>query len=146
MFQWRDDRFGHTVFLDDDEVATSIEGDADDEWPSSPPIQQLSLESAGESNVLLGVGGAGTSHWSISVELSSDPVAAKFDLACRFKSEPSQIGSAYRIGDAVELAADANAACAESAEGSRRVEPVGGDSGSTSGTVRWTYRIALNSN
>jgi hypothetical protein len=74
----------------------AISGNED--WPASPPIQQLSLESIHGAPTLLGVGQAGKSHWSISVEtLKLDSIPAlKFDLACRCREQPSWLGSTYQ--------------------------------------------------
>src|ERR1051326_2095918 len=81
-FIWRDDRYRHTVSLIDRDRASiplleSIEGNSEDDWPSSPPLQTLSVErlSDGRSVALL-VGMAGGSHWSASVE----PVAGQAAL------------------------------------------------------------------
>ncbi len=70
----------------------------DEDWPASPPIQQLSLETIGDSATLLGVGQAGKAHWSISVETASihSRAAIKFDLACRTQRQPHWLGSTYR--------------------------------------------------
>jgi hypothetical protein len=99
-FQWRGDRFIHGVFLDGVEVGSSIEGGEHDAWPPSPPIQQLSFEQIDGSDVILGVGAAGRSHWSISVELDRDGLI-KFDLACRCKDEVGFLGSTYQLADAI---------------------------------------------
>lgn len=120
-------RFAHAVeaVLADGEVVPllqSIEGGPADHWPPSPPLQEVHLERrAGGRDVLLAVGRAGISHWSLSVEASgagavapdrpnsgprSDPslaysnrppaAALLFDIACRVKMIPESIGSAYR--------------------------------------------------
>jgi hypothetical protein len=71
-------------------------GDSDD-WPASPPIQELSLETIGGQDVLLGVGRAGKSHWSVSIEtidIDSAP-AIRFDYACRCPQPPDWLGTTY---------------------------------------------------
>lgn len=71
----------------------------DEDWPASPPIQQLSLESINDRPTLLGVGQAGKSHWSISVETmdrKNADAAIRFDLACRTQAIPVWLGSTYR--------------------------------------------------
>jgi hypothetical protein len=96
-------RFRHSIVLSDATGETldhweDVIDAASDEWPSSPPIQQLSLESIHSQPTLLGVGQAGKSHWSISVE----PIAApecqglRFDLACRTRMLPLWLGSTYK--------------------------------------------------
>ena len=102
-FQFVDGRFRHSITLRDSDGKTIDHWDDEaqsdnDDWPASPPIQQLSLESIHGSSALLGVGQAGKSHWSISVEatlLDSKPVL-KFDLACRCRAQPSWLGSTYQ--------------------------------------------------
>ena len=75
----------------------------DEDWPASPPIQQLSLESIQDRPTLLGVGQAGKSHWSISVEMLEGDTgeALRFDVACRVRSLPTWLGTTYRRTDAV---------------------------------------------
>jgi len=70
----------------------------DEDWPDAPPIQQLSLESINGCPALLGVGQAGKSHWSISVEpaLSQSEPALRFDVACRTAIKPVWLGSTYQ--------------------------------------------------
>lgn len=75
----------------------SIEGDSNDEWPTSPPFQELSQETLPDGRtVLFLVGRAGTSHWSASVESALDPPSLLFDIACRHSQLPQQLGSAYQ--------------------------------------------------
>jgi hypothetical protein len=102
-FRWTEGRFRHSIVLNDSNGTTldhwedAIES-ASDEWPASPPIQQLSLESIQERPTLLGVGQAGKSHWSISVEPIAAPDARglRFDLACRSRTLPHWLGSTYK--------------------------------------------------
>ncbi len=86
---------GHVIDRWTDEVAS-----ADEDWPASPPIQQLSLELIHDRPTLLGVGQAGKSHWSISVETALGELepgvnALRFDLACRARNKPTWLGSTY---------------------------------------------------
>lgn len=124
-FSYLGDRFGHTVELltaagttpvlvsrDSENVeadgaqAETPWNDAEtrstgtDEWPPSPPLQQLSLErnSRGERVALL-LGMAGRSHWSLSVEpdaASSPSAGFTFDVACRPAGVPGWLGSGYQ--------------------------------------------------
>ncbi len=99
-FCWRDDRFVQRLFVGDAHpLGNSVEGSADEQWPPSPPIQQLSLETINGKSVILGVGAAGKNHWSISVETFADDHATgmKFDLACRRTSDPIYLGSTYTL-------------------------------------------------
>ena len=97
-FIWQDDRFAHEFELRDGSRVASVEGTADQAWPPSPPLQQLSRELIGDRHAILGVGAAGQSHWSISVEISVDDqqTSLKFDVACRSKTDPQWLGSTYR--------------------------------------------------
>ena len=97
-------RYRHSICLrkTSDEVLIDRWDDeplsSDEDWPASPPIQQLSLETIAGMPALLGVGQAGKSHWSISVETltqaRSQP-AIRFDLACRCPAPPDWLGSSY---------------------------------------------------
>jgi hypothetical protein len=74
----------------------SCESRPDSAWPKSPPIQQLVLEDLPDSGpTLLGVGMAGSGHWSLSIHC--DPsLGLVFDVACRIGSDlPSWLGSSY---------------------------------------------------
>ncbi|GAA5507273.1 hypothetical protein [Novipirellula caenicola] len=143
-FRWCEDRFVHQILggeasSDENAVMASVNGTADQAWPCSPPIQQLSLESLPVGDALLGVGSAGVSHWSVSVhwqESATEPTLF-FDFACRCKQTPEFLGSTYHTnprfkiepGDGSEL----------SVEGDRTlIRPAAADS---SGTLRWTYCI-----
>jgi len=53
--------------------------------------------------MVLGVGGAGRNHWSISVQPAGDSGAIRFDLACRCNEQPSFLGSKYRIENPLRL-------------------------------------------
>ncbi len=95
------DRYAHGVWLVDggNETALldSLEGDDYTDWPPSPPLQQLTVEDRPDgSRVLLLVGMAGTSHWSLSVEPHPSEPALLFDAACRIKGACTRLGSQYR--------------------------------------------------
>ena len=74
------------------------EGSADEAWPASPPLQQLSVEttSNSERTVALLVGMAGTAHWSASIEPLADRRAFRFDIACRLSGPGEFFGTTYR--------------------------------------------------
>ncbi|MCC9609281.1 hypothetical protein LOC68_06005 [Blastopirellula sp. JC732] len=98
-FPRRGDRFGHVVsIVSGDEIVpcmVSLEGDDEEEWPDSPPIQQLSIEERENGAVALGVGQAGKSHWSVTVETFAAERRVEFHVACRLKMHPAQISSRY---------------------------------------------------
>ena len=138
-FRWKTDRFVQRLLVDDVEVGNSIEGDALDLWPFSPPLQQLSLEQIDDADVILGVGAAGRGHWSISVEIDRETSSAfKFDVACRCPEPPDFLGSRYQLADNLEMQAltddiqiDREAALVTAAVALK-----------TAGTYRWSYRIS----
>ena len=137
-FQWEVDRFVQVLFFEGKDVGTSIEGDADDAWPPSPPLQQLSLQEINGTPVILGVGAAGRGHWSVSVELEQDADAQsiRFDLACRSNHQPEFLGSSYRLDDSVEVhSSDTNARLEVGESGRQTVQAVLGEGS----THRWSY-------
>lgn len=134
LFQWQRDRFAQRLLVDGVEVGRSVEGDAETAWPPSPPIQQLSRERIAGRDVVLGVGGAGRGHWSISVEpIAEDASAMKFDLACRGGGEDRSLGSEYELDDSLTLTA------IDGELSGAKVVPTEGDAS----TRQWSYRIGL---
>ena len=100
-FQWCHDRFAHTVFeLRPDGVRQpslhSIEGTEKQRWPSSPPVQHVSLQRNEHHETILGIGMAGHTHWSLSVESIQEPPSLMFDVACRVREVGGTLGSMYR--------------------------------------------------
>ena len=140
VFEKCGDRWQHAIerVSGDDGTRTlvSVEGNAADDWPASPPFQELSRETLPDGRtVLFLVGRAGTSHWSASIEAASDPPQLIFDIACRHNQAPQQLGSAY----------------ARQTEG-LALEPLLGESSRDAilpqtitkrlpGTTRWKYRV-----
>ena len=106
-FQKLRDRFQHTISIvrSSSTIAllSSIEGLADDDFPPSPPQQQLSIEQRGEDKVALLVGMAGKSHWSMSVETVQARNAIIFDVACRLTRKPQWLGSSYQLASALQV-------------------------------------------
>jgi len=88
-FRRASDRFEHIVDLagqPEEGAMRSIEGSSTEAWPASPAIQQLSTEQIEGATMLMGVGGSGTSHFSLSVRCatSSDGMPSiHFDWAAR---------------------------------------------------------------
>jgi len=80
-------------------MLSSLEGDSGDDWPPSPPLQQMDLiERQGPSRVLALVGMAGVSHWSLSVTSDEHQARVTFDVACRIRDERPSLASSYRLG------------------------------------------------
>ncbi len=141
-------------------VLESVEGNADDHWPPSPPLQSLHEMPAatGQRSVVL-LGAAGTSHWSVSVTETGLPgalvrensIAFHFDVACRTPVRPHWLGSSYSpTGDAalscaaaelIELAPTDDAAAAMAIEANHvSVRPTIHDAPPPQ-TVRWQYLL-----
>jgi hypothetical protein len=101
-FVRRGDRLGHVICAvsatgEVVPLLESIEGSAADDWPKSPPLQSLSLETLPDGRkVALLVGMAGGSHWSASVEPALDSAELIFDIACRHAKQPRWLGSQYQ--------------------------------------------------
>jgi hypothetical protein len=104
------DRWAHRWrLLEGDQDTTwmrSVEGTPEQDWPPSPPLQDVNQLEPGTGNSILAVGMAGRSHWSASysIERTSDGTPfLKADLACLQKdksetaSKPS-LGSTYQLG------------------------------------------------
>jgi hypothetical protein len=103
QFQRQGDRWMHFINVRRDgkmaALVFSAEGESEEEWPPSPPFQNLELQTLpGKSQTALLVGKAGSSHWSAAIE--ADPTAGvlRFDIACRIQKEPLRLGSGYWIG------------------------------------------------
>lgn len=65
-------------------------------WPASPQVQEWHDERRGNATVLMAVGRAGCSHWSISCEVTAEG-RVSFDVAARINEPPQRLGSSYRL-------------------------------------------------
>ncbi|MFN7878181.1 MAG: hypothetical protein ACK5PB_22880 [Pirellula sp.] len=96
------DRFSHKLTVERDglwsTILESIEGTDEENWPASPPLQQIVAEPIGKDGrlVLLGVGLSGTGHWSISVDENGSG-GLLLDVACRVSGEHGFLGSTWRL-------------------------------------------------
>lgn len=123
IFERQTDRWSHRIerLADDRWIAIwrSVEGTSADDWPASPPIQELHPHALDSGDCWLAVGRAGTAHWSLSIDIvSSDIVSSdsalletvpnlgesqpsglclRFDVACRCSGKPGPLGSQYEI-------------------------------------------------
>jgi hypothetical protein len=109
------DRFLHELALRCGDgwvtVLQSREGNAHEEWPPSPPLQEARLEARPEGRrVALLVGMAGSSHWSLSVEADAAAGRLSFEAACRAQAPPRFLGSTYRAAHECRLLEDRMAA------------------------------------
>jgi hypothetical protein len=65
-------------------------------WPSSPPLQSMTIERRdGDAMVALAVGMAGRSHWSASLQLC--PEMLQVELAVRVNQMPESLSSRYSL-------------------------------------------------
>ena len=95
------DRYAHTIGLVEDHqvipLLASEEGSRSEDWPASPPLIDLHVEERPHADrVVLLVGLAGSSHWSLSASANTQRRAVIFDVACRAKHRPPWLGSSYR--------------------------------------------------
>ena len=155
-FRRQQDRFAHRILLDQAEVARSVEGDADEPWPDSPPLQQLSLEEIKQSETILAVGSAGRSHWSLSAQIEPDREAAaslRFDVAARCRDPRNHdIRSTYLAADSI-LVQPCEAEAIETTNGGGNWKRVSIRPAQATGsaavevnrpaTVCWSYRIVV---
>lgn len=110
VFFRADDRVRHEVQRADADVASglephwkvvarSVEGDESQDWPASPPLRDVHIETHGAQVVALAVGMAGKSHWSASIVADPAQETITFDFACRVKESPVWLGSRYTAMD-----------------------------------------------
>jgi|GEM_PF-2911314 len=121
-FEKQDDRFTHAIFSVTEDgslpLLQSLEGSPDDYSPPSPPFAELHRQ----SDILFLSGATTLGHWSMSVQIAQvkesdfssrlfdkryglneqpkvpeEAYYLEFEIACRLKSLPSGLGSAYRI-------------------------------------------------
>jgi hypothetical protein len=106
----RGDRVAHRLLHRGILLAESVEGTPDEDWPPSPPFQEVHFESSklpGRDEpcpIALLVGMAGRSHWSASV-VPSLPEEVTWDTACRLHGPPAWLGAQYRFAAPVSVEA-----------------------------------------
>lgn len=108
VFRWHGDRWEHeimlmhsvdaslsSIFFRSVEGPHSMRGDA--HWPSSPSLVELDTLEQPKSNVILAVGMAGRSHFSLSISALPNDLSGSllFEHACRWKGSLGWIGSTY---------------------------------------------------
>ncbi len=102
-FTWHRDRWRHKVRTVRARDWLSIEGvddGADPRWPQSPVLTEVSLAEVAGKPVLLGVGLAGRSHFSLCVTIHQGlQDTLLFEAACRIHTVAEWLGSSYRGTD-----------------------------------------------
>lgn len=121
------DRWSHHVAAEVEGTLflSSCEGDANDDWPPSPPLQEVDRHELGDNRqAVLCVGKSGHSHWSASFESRAcesrsnhpgqpassespwDQGGIRIELACLTEKKSAgpapQLGSHYRLADQVQ--------------------------------------------
>ncbi len=108
QFDWQQDRHQMQLWRDvetdgvlaSESLLTSVEG-THNRWPPSPPLQSLAIEERSEQMVALAVGMAGGAHWSVSVETLPEPLALRFDYACRLNEAADFLGSTFGFAETI---------------------------------------------
>lgn len=103
---WLGDRYGQLLTVVGPSggrrvVLESCEGSADEPCPPSPPLQQILLHTTvTQSPAALGVGMAGTSHWSVSIEADPQVPRIVWDVACRCQAPAAgRLTSTFRTAE-----------------------------------------------
>jgi hypothetical protein len=147
------DRYSHVIDVRDGgdwrTVLESVEGSADDAWPTSPPLQDVHIEQRPDGlQVALAVGRAGRSHWSLSIALDPASEAIEIDAACRTSERPGWLGSTYRSLWGEGIAMEALEGVEKTADGGTGTISLRAclvvESGNQ--TIRWRYRIGVGKN
>jgi hypothetical protein len=169
VLSWTGDRYEQRIEVGHPDGARHAtwqthEGTTDSEWPTSPPIQQLHVqETRSGSSVVLGVGMAGSSHWSMSLEADAADAVLIWDVACRCAASYGPLQSGFvqcdpsagtAVGEPVAavrlqpepLAAAGVELCRMQATPGRVVFiPHAAPQRATPGTIRWRFAWRLRS-
>jgi hypothetical protein len=117
-------------------------------WPPCPPWQELHVhEQPAGGQVLMLVGRAGASHWSMAVSRDESQRAIVFDVACRVRRQPEFLGSTYRVSGTQPLAVLVESLAVD--EGSKSNVEILSDGVvirpalkvSPPATIRWKYAV-----
>jgi hypothetical protein len=87
------------ILIGDCVVLRATADDGESRWPANPPWQEIQTQQdAAGRTVLMLVGKAGVSHWSMSVAADAVSPAIIFDVACRVRETPEFLGSTMETG------------------------------------------------
>ena len=99
---WEQDRYHHHIDWVSGALVTRLlesnETDSEESPLQRPVLQQVSVESrSSETEVALGVGMSGQSHWAMSIETVPESRALIFDVACRLTTPFENLASVYKL-------------------------------------------------
>lgn len=105
------DRFQLRLQVDGALLLETVNSGADEAWPAAPPLQQLHEQVLPTGAVVLGVGSAGTTHWSASFAAKGPGVvwceyAARVSRTWAPKSE--WLGTSFQIAEGWALSLGQN--------------------------------------
>jgi hypothetical protein len=114
LFERKTDRWWHRLIVEQAGLETailqSVEGDSSQNWPPSPPLQDLAQQLLTDgSTAILGVGKAGKSHWSASFskQQSTQPIRnrwlVEFACLCPPDASPPTLCTTYEIAESMHL-------------------------------------------
>lgn len=139
-FSWSSDRWRHELTLNGVEsprpLLRSVEGQDQSDWPDSPPLQELNQHSVDDREAILGVGMAGKSHWSASINRELRGGELNLELACLARSYDAAaavgqrpfVGSTYHVHEAASIEMNQAGGAALTLDGFvLKVEPARGD-------------------
>ena len=145
-FQKQGDRFTHKLFavsgkpVSGKEVQLlleSVEGPPGEAAPPSPPFTELHQQ----QDTLFLTGATTLGHWSMSVQALDNRLL--FDVACRAKSTPNNLGSTYRVLSNGTQLESKNATVTHPAKHTQRITPHHSPKPSpTPTTLQWQYTLA----
>jgi hypothetical protein len=105
------DRFQLRVSIDGALFLEAAAGSDNQAWPAAPPLQQLHEQVLPTGPVVLGVGSAGTTHWSASFA-AKEPGVVWCEYAARvsrtWAPESEWLGTSFRIGEGWDLSLGQN--------------------------------------
>ena len=98
VFERQGDRWSHRLVAGANEetiLLRSVEGDEAQDWPPSPPLQEVNQHQLANGIAVLAVGMAGNSHWSASFSIDSGEIVVELASLC--KSRPDFLGTQYAV-------------------------------------------------
>ncbi len=139
-FQKQGDRFSHKIFAVSNANAQllleSIEGPPNEVAPPSPPFTELHQQ----QDTLFLTGATTLGHWSMSVQALDNRLL--FDVACRAKSTPNNLGSTYRVLSKGTQLESKNATVTQPTEDTLQITPHHSPKPSpTPTTLQWQYTL-----